>query len=135
MMTKKEIEEMEDKIHSMSVAELKEMVKKVEFVPVNIDPSELPEEEPEPEWVDTIQSMSVAELKEVFKNGNSITVGELLAEDDSPILKEKVHKTGLSQVVIQQIETNKYKATLEEIIAYCKGLKISYQDFLPELFR
>ncbi|MEM1122285.1 MAG: helix-turn-helix transcriptional regulator [Bacteroidota bacterium] len=133
-MTQKEIEEMEDKIHSVSVAELKEMFKNGRTIPIDRNIDELPKEEPEPEWVDTLQSMSIAELKEVFKGGKSITVEQILAENDSPKLKEKVDKTGLSSTTIQQIETNKYKATLEDIMAYCKGLKISFKDFLPELF-
>jgi hypothetical protein len=49
-------------------------------------------------------------------------------------LSEKMNKTGLNQEQILLIETDKSKASLSEIMLYCKGLSIKYADFLPELF-
>jgi hypothetical protein len=51
-----------------------------------------------------------------------------------PNLAEKMMLTGLSKEVIEKLETQKQKATLEEIIIYCSRLHIPFRDFLPELF-
>ena len=59
---------------------------------------------------------------------------ERLLEERELTIQEKVKLTGLSKEEIIKIETNKQKATLEQIIEYCKGLKIKYEEFLPELF-
>lgn len=50
-------------------------------------------------------------------------------------LSEKMAKTGLTQAQIKRIETDKSKASLSEIMLYCKGLNIEFVDFLPELFQ
>lgn len=52
----------------------------------------------------------------------------------TPTLEDKVAITGLSQEIIQKLETQKEKATLEEIMTYCSRLKIPFREFLPELF-
>ncbi len=49
-------------------------------------------------------------------------------------IQYKITQTGLNENTILLIETNKYRATLEQLISYCKGLKISYKSFLPELY-
>ncbi len=49
-------------------------------------------------------------------------------------MQDKIIQTGLNENTILLIETNKYRATLAELIRYCKGLNISYRQFLPELF-
>ena len=135
MMTEKEIEAMEDKIHNMSNAQLVAMEKDIVFIPVDIAVSELPEEEPEPEWVDLLHSMSATQLRAFHKDGTFINMTDKQQKMlDKELRKHKSAKTGLSKKVIKKIETNKQKATLEEIIAYCKGLQISFKDFLPELF-
>ena len=134
-MTEKEIEAMEDKIHNMSNAQLVAMEKDIVFIPVDIAVSELPEEEPEPEWVDLLHSMSATQLRAFHKDGTFINMTDKQQKMlDKELRKHKSAKTGLSKKVIKKIETNKQKATLEEIIAYCKGLQISFKDFLPELF-
>jgi len=134
-MTEKEIEAMEDKIHSMSVAELRAMEKDIVFAPVNRDVSELREEEPDPEWVDLLQSMSTTQLHTFYETGKFVNMTNKQQKMlDKELRKQKAAKTGLSKKVIKKIETNKQKATLEEIIAYCKGLQINFKDFLPELF-
>jgi len=134
-MTEKEIEAMEDKIHSMSVAELKAMAKNARFVTTIGEIGEQAEEEPDPEWVDLLQSMSATQLRAFHENGTFINMTDKQQKMlDKELRKQKAAKTGLSKKVIKKIETNKQKATLEEIIAYCTGLQISYKDFLPELF-
>lgn len=52
----------------------------------------------------------------------------------TPTLEDKVIITGLSQEIINKLETQKEKATLEEIMTYCSRLKIPFREFLPELF-
>ncbi len=134
-MTEKEIEAMEDKIHAMSVTELKDMFATGTPIPIERNITELPKEEPEPEWVDLIQSMSATQLRTFHKNGTFVNMTDKQQKMlDKELRKQKAAKTGLSKKVIKKIETNKQKATLEEIIAYCKGLQISFKDFLPELF-
>ncbi len=49
-------------------------------------------------------------------------------------IQYKIAQTGLDENTILLIETNKYRATLEQLISYCKGLRISYKSFLPELY-
>ena len=100
---------------------------------------------------DQIQNMSLTELKEIFEKARTInppiTLGSILEEESEslslveepsvpygrPSLAEKMQKTGLTKESITRVETNKQKATLEEIIAYCKGMGKSIKDFLPEL--
>ncbi len=135
MMTEKEIEAMEDKIHAMSVAELKEMFANGTPIPIERNIEELPEEEPEPEWVDLLHAMSATQLRAFHKDGTFVNMTDKQQKMlDRELRKQKAAKTGLSKKVIKKIETNKQKATLEEIMAYCKGLQISFKDFLPELF-
>lgn len=78
------------------------------------------EEEKEQEAIN-LQKLSLRELRNLHKQA-------------LPNLQEKVVITGLSQEVIQKLETQKEKATLEEIITYCSRLRIPFQEFLPELF-
>jgi len=47
---------------------------------------------------------------------------------------EKQKITGLDEITINKIETNKFSATLQDIITYCQKLKIPYTDFIPELY-
>ncbi len=74
---------------------------------------------------EAIQNSSINELKLLKKTMKNI---------EKYNMKYKAIKTGLSENRIILIETNKQKATLEELICYCKGLEISYKKFLPELF-
>lgn len=127
-------QEIEDKIHAMSIKELKQWFENATPIEIKINPNELPPEEPILEEELLLQSMSVAELNALYEKSTPINLAEVAPKTAPPKLKEKVAKTGLSKKVIKKIETNKYKATLEEIIAYCKGLKINFKDFLPELF-
>ncbi len=70
-----------------------------------------------------IQKLTINELKELSS-----------LEKSSFSMKYKIAKTGLDENTILLIETNKYRATLAELMSYCKGLNISYRQFLPELF-
>ena len=98
-----------------------------------------------------IQNMPLNELKEfvndAFYNSISITVGDILAEEETfvveepwvpygmtPSLAEKMKKTGLTKESLLKVEQNKQKATLEEIIAYCRGLNISFDDFIADVW-
>ncbi len=70
-----------------------------------------------------IQNLSVSELKKLAK-----------PDKQKISIQHKIIQTGLDANTILLIETNKYRATLEELMSYCKGLNISYKKFLPELF-
>ncbi len=70
-----------------------------------------------------IQNLRIEELKQLSKK-----------EETEISMQYKITQTGLNENTILLIETNKYKATLAELISYCKGLGISYRKFLPELF-
>lgn len=111
---------------------------------------------------DYIQSLSIDELKSsfvgksVFIGNENITMADEYVETDVEIqnlqinelrnfvnnagqpeqkytIQYKITHTGLDENTILLIETNKYRATLEQLISYCKGLKINYEEFLPEL--
>jgi hypothetical protein len=70
-----------------------------------------------------VQQLSLHEIKNaVRQNITSIPI------------EDKISKTGLPKEIIQLIENDKGKASLENIIAYCKGLGIRFRDFLPEVF-
>ena len=81
------------------------------------------EEEETTHW-EQLQQMPLEELRAL--KGNAIAL--------SPTLEEKIHLTGLTATVIQQLETQKEKATLEQILTYCQRLHIPIQQFVPELF-
>lgn len=72
-----------------------------------------------------LQKMSLQNLKKL-KTTERILV--------TPTLVEKANLTGLSEETIEKLETEKGKATLEEIMIYCKCLHIPFREFLPELF-
>lgn len=79
------------------------------------------------EYLDTdfnIQNLTIEELKQLSKK-----------EKSNISIQYKIVQTGLDENTILLIETNKYRATLEELMCYCNGLNISYRKFLPELFR
>ncbi len=109
---------------------------------------------------DFIQSLNVADIKaniigeSLLKGKSDVTATDEYLENDFELqnlpireLKElsiqdksnvsmqyKITHTGLNENTILLIETNKYNATLDELMSYCKGLNISYRKFLPELF-
>ena len=73
-----------------------------------------------------IQNLQINELK------NFVNKTKQINEKDT--IQYKIIQTGLNENTILLIETNKYRATLEQLISYCNGLEISYKDFLPELY-
>ena len=80
----------------------------------------------EEEYLDTdfeIQNMSFNDLKQISE-----------PKKETYSIQYKITHTGLDANTILLIETNKYRATLQELMLYCKGLNISYKKFLPELF-
>jgi len=110
-------EQNDQRIQSLSLKELKGWNSSAIFSPIEESQSKndiKPTHEDE-----SVQNLSITQLR-------AITTEAFLS------LEEKSAKTGLPEEVIQKIETNKIKATLEEIIQYCKGLNIRLTDFLPE---
>ena len=71
-----------------------------------------------------IQNLPISKLKQISK-----------PEKHTYSVQYKITNTGLDANTILLIETNKYRATLHELMMYCKGLHISYNVFLPELFK
>lgn len=111
------IEEQENLLQSMSVKELLKLEESVEW-------KTNPHNDDETYGVDIEFSVQ----------------GTLVQKPPAPDLKKligiktKIEKTGLTQAQIMLIETDKSKASLSEIMLYCKGLNIEFVDFLPELY-
>ena len=72
-----------------------------------------------------IQNMSLKELRNLPTTKIQI---------DKSSLDEKAAITGLDKQVIRKLEKQKEKATLQEIIIYCRKSGIAFRDFLPELY-
>lgn len=92
-----------------------------------IDKEEEEEEEDE-ELIrqdETIQNMSLEELRNLPTTKIHI---------NKPSLEEKSAITGLDKQVITKLEKQKEKATLQDIMIYCRKLGIAFKDFLPELY-
>lgn len=121
MMNNKTFAEQDEKIQQLSVADLNNMFEKASAITVETVSPPLQEKYSEEEEV--IQNMPLSQLKKLVEK-----------EFSNASIDEKITKTGLSETAIRQIESNKYNATLKEIIAYCRGLKIRFQDFVPEFF-
>ena len=125
MMTEQELDKQAETLQNMSLKELKSVFSGSKTYVTASEPAEAERLTYKDEMELTeeelmLQSMSLKEVKALFKRPKA--------------LAEKTAKTGLSETAIKRIEHNHKKATLEEIIAYCQGLKISFQDFMPELF-
>lgn len=73
-----------------------------------------------------IQNLQITELRNFVNTAKQ--------NEEKYTIQDKIIQTGLNENTILLIETNKYKATLEQLMSYCKDLKISYKSFLPELF-
>jgi uncharacterized protein YaaW (UPF0174 family) len=131
------IEEQEDLLQAMSAKELRALIAQGEWkIFQSMSVKELLELEKQIEWkiyhndvekhydVDTDYALTTSMVQEAA----APSLKKLLS------LSEKATKTGLTQEQILLIETDKSKASLSEIMHYCKGLGIEYADFLPELF-
>jgi hypothetical protein len=72
-----------------------------------------------------LQSLTVGELRELA------AAGQVVYDSRKPIpLERKQEMTGLDQEAILKVETNREKATLEEIRRYCEGLNLDLHAFL-----
>ena len=116
-------------IQNMSLDELKKFNENSTFIFKNDGRYPIDKEEEEDEELlhqdETIQNMSLQELRNLPTTKIHI---------NKPSLKEKAAITGLDKQVITKLEKQKEKATLQEIMIYCKKLGISFRDFLPELY-
>lgn len=86
------------------------------------------EEEEDEEMIrqaELIQNMSLKELRNLPTTKIQI---------DKSSLDEKAAITGLDKQVITKLEKQKEKATLQDIMIYCRKLGIPFRDFLPELY-
>jgi hypothetical protein len=125
------VDEQDDYILSLPLKDLKGINKKNKFLFQNKG-----EIVPEPEFENPdlvafdeyIQKLQLTELKKLFESKSSII------QLDEVTIAEKVKITGLDRNVILIIETKKEKATLEQIMTYCKQLHIPYQQLIPEFF-
>ncbi len=75
-----------------------------------------------------IQNTQLDELKKIFENP------EYIHQIDELAIASKARITGLDKNTILLIETKKEKATLEQIMTYCRKLHIPFQQFIPEVF-
>lgn len=118
------IEEQDLYLQGISLKELKDIGEDVEFISIT--------------QLDIEQEESVAELDEQVMESTlkdlRILVDKSEFAKQELSIEEKVKLTGLSEEDILRVETEKHKATLEQIIDYCSGLQIKFEEFLPELF-
>ena len=119
-LTYETIEQQDNFIQSLSISDIKNQIIGQE---ITVDKIIIEQENEDFESDFEIQNLSLDKLK---------TLANINKENLS--IQHKITKTGLDANTILLIETNKNRATLEELITYCKGLNISYQTFLPELF-
>ena len=118
-------EQQDDYIQSLSIDELKmSFVGKLVFTEKANENIAIADEYLEED--EKIQNLQINELKNFVKSAKQ--------KEEKDTIQYKITQTGLNENTILLIETNKYRATLEQLISYCKGLRISYKDFLPELF-
>lgn len=122
--TNKTPEQLDDFIQSLSIDDLK-----LSFIGSSIytelnDDLKLVDEFSETD--ENIQDLQLSDLR------NFVNFVKFPEQDLT--IQYKISHTGLDENTILLIETNKYRATLEQIISYCRGLKINYKEFLPELF-
>lgn len=118
----KNIEEEGEFILNLPLKDLKKYATQAEFQMTTLGAEEPPAEYFTKE-AELVQNMSLKELKNAL--------GQYISTIS---IEDKIAKTGLPKDAIQLIEKNKGKASLENIIAYCKGLGIRFEDFLPEVF-
>jgi len=125
------IDQQDDYIQSLSLKDLKKLNTKNNLVFQNCGEI-IPEtkfESPDVIAIDDyIQKLQLNELKKLFENSKSLN------QIDENVIIAKSKLTGLDKNVILLIETKKEKATIEQIIIYCKGLHIPYQQLIPEFF-
>ncbi len=113
-------EKQDDFIQSLNISEIKANLIGKSVLKAKTEAAE-PDESNKIDF--EIQNLSVSELKNLSKG-----------DTQKNSIQYKIIQTGLDENTILLIETNKYRATLQELISYCKGLNISYKKFLPELF-
>ncbi|MCF8365008.1 MAG: hypothetical protein K9H16_04460 [Bacteroidales bacterium] len=121
----------DDSIQSLSLKELKELIIEDEFLfPSKGDfvSKSYPEENDYRTIDELIQNTQLAELKKIFKDQ------ELTHQADELAIATKASITGLDKNTILLIETKKEKATLEQIMTYCRKLHIPFQQLIPEIF-
>jgi hypothetical protein len=111
-------------LQQLSVRQLKKVTQKSVFVFENKGNfrADLPDETEEMSCETTqIEQLSLRQLRR-------------LSPKRSLSLADKVRMTGLSSEAVLRVETQKLKASLEEIMIYCTQLRIPFKAFLPELF-
>jgi len=121
-------DEIDDFFQSLSLSELKNIVRESK---TTISNSSLKEISNEDDYLDIdsyIQSMQLSELKEIAKNS------DLLQKINKSSVKHKSKITGLDEQIIILIETKKEKATLEQLLIYCEKLHIPFRNIVPEVF-
>lgn len=123
------IDESDDYIQSLDINQLRQLEKNSNFLFYN-DPSDILEDDQFYLEIDNyIQSMQLSELKEIESNS------QMINKISQSTIKHKSKITGLDERIIILIETKHEKATLEQLMTYCKKLHVPYQKIMPEFFR
>ena len=125
------IEEQDDCIQSLDIAQLREMESRSNFLFQNIKSLQNDSNYDDLKYSNIdeyIKNLQLSELREIEKNS------QLLEQWNEVDLHHKIKITWLDRNIIILIETKKEKATLEQIITYCNTLHIPYNEMLPELF-
>lgn len=126
----KAINKQDDYLQSLSLMELKELANEGEFLFRGEGDFVA---EPDIETIDyrtideLIQNTQLAELKKIFKDQ------EFAHQADELDIVTKARITGLDKNTILLIESKKEKATLEQIMTYCRKLQIPFQQLIPEV--
>lgn len=123
------IDESDDYIQSLDIDQLRQLEKNSTFLFTN-EPSLFPEDDQfYSEIDDYIQSLQLSELKEIESNS------QMINKISQSTIKHKSRITGLDERIIILIETKHEKATLEQLMTYCKKLNVPYQKIMPEFFQ
>jgi hypothetical protein len=123
------IDDSDDYIQSLDIDQLRQLEKNSTFLFTN-ELSICPEDDQfYSEIDDYIQSLQLSELKEIESNS------QMINKISQSTIKHKSKITGLDERIIILIETKHEKATLEQLMTYCKKLHVPYQKIMPEFFQ
>ena len=125
------IEEQDDYIQSLGIAQLHEVERNSEFLFQNEMSLQTDGNYEDLRYDNTgayFQSLPLKELRKLETNSHP------LRKVNEADLQHKAKLKGLERHIILIIKTKKEKTTLEQILTYCNKLHILYNQILPEIF-